>query len=239
MPRYRIFALVLGVVLSASAQARYPIVTWSITPTSEPANLGQLKAKLKAYHDCTLTPKNVSSCYASSLDRQIRRAIPYLEGSVKEKSPASRLALVLDIDETSLSNYEEISEADFAYNSKQWNDWVEEAKAPAIPGTLRLYQRARQLGVAIFFITGRPELQREATEKNLHTAGYADWSGLIMPTPEQAKDSTILYKSAAREKIANQGYRIVLNVGDQWSDLKGKPQAELSVKLPDPFYYIP
>lgn len=239
MPRYGIFALVLGVVLSASAQARYPVVTWSITPASEPANLGQLKTKLKAYHDCTLTPQNVSNCYASSLDRQIRRAIPYLEGSVKEKSPASRLALVLDIDETSLSNYEEISEADFAYNSQQWNDWVEEAKAPAIPGTLRLYQRARQLGVAVFFITGRPESQREATEKNLRDAGYADWSGLIMRAPDHAKEATIPYKSAARKQIADKGYRIVLNVGDQWSDLRGRPQAELSVKLPDPFYYIP
>jgi hypothetical protein len=31
----------------------------------------------------------------------------------------------------------------------------------------------------------------------------------------------------------------VLNVGDQFSDLKGIPREELSVKLPNPFYYIP
>jgi hypothetical protein len=29
------------------------------------------------------------------------------------------------------------------------------------------------------------------------------------------------------------------NPGDQWSDLKGKPEAEFSVKYPDPCYYIP
>ena len=34
------------------------------------------------------------------------------------------------------------------------------------------------------------------------------------------------------------GYRIVLNVGDQWSDLRGKPEAEYSVKYPDPYYFI-
>jgi acid phosphatase len=239
MLRYGIFGLLLGAALAASAQAPYPVATWNIAPASEPSNLGELKARLKAYHDCTLTPKNASNCYASSLDRQIQRAIPYLTGSVKEKSPASKLALVLDIDETSLSNYEEISGADFAFNSKQWNEWVEEARAPAISGTLKLYQRARQLGVAVFFITGRSESQREATEKNLRAARYTGWTGLIMRTPEQAKVPTIPYKSAAREQIAGQGYRIVLNVGDQWSDLKGRPQAELSVKLPDPFYYIP
>jgi len=28
-------------------------------------------------------------------------------------------------------------------------------------------------------------------------------------------------------------------VGDQESDLAGDPQAEMSLKLPNPFYYIP
>jgi len=35
------------------------------------------------------------------------------------------------------------------------------------------------------------------------------------------------------------GYTLALNVGDQWSDLKGKPGAEFSVKYPDPYYFIP
>ena len=47
------------------------------------------------------------------------------------------------------------------------------------------------------------------------------------------------YKASRRAQIAAQGYKIVLNVGDQWSDMKGKPEAELSVKYPDPFYFIP
>jgi hypothetical protein len=50
---------------------------------------------------------------------------------------------------------------------------------------------------------------------------------------------TAEYKSAERAKIAAHGYTLVLNAGDQWSDLKGKPEAEYSVKYPNPFYYIP
>jgi predicted secreted acid phosphatase len=46
------------------------------------------------------------------------------------------------------------------------------------------------------------------------------------------------YKSAERRKIVAAGYRIVLNVGDQWSDLHGQSQAEYSVKYPDPFYVV-
>ena len=47
------------------------------------------------------------------------------------------------------------------------------------------------------------------------------------------------YKSSMRAAIVAEGYRIVLNVGDQWSDDKGEPQAEYFVKYPNPFYFIP
>jgi hypothetical protein len=30
-----------------------------------------------------------------------------------------------------------------------------------------------------------------------------------------------------------------MSVGDQWSDLLGDPQAEVNVKLPNPFYFLP
>ena len=111
--------------------------------------------------------------------------------------------------------------------------------APVIPGTLRLYKRAEELGVAVFFITARPDTQRAATESNLHSAGYDKWDGLTLRTPDQASEATVAYKSARACQIVKQGYRLVLSVGDQFSDLRGKPAADYSVKLPDPFYYIP
>jgi len=43
----------------------------------------------------------------------------------------------------------------------------------------------------------------------------------------------------ARAAIESEGFRIVLNVGDQWSDLRGNPEAEYSVKYPDPYYFLP
>jgi len=41
-----------------------------------------------------------------------------------------------------------------------------------------------------------------------------------------------------RGKIAAQGYTIIVNVGDQQSDLDGG-YAERAYKLPNPFYYLP
>ena len=224
------FALILAANLNAQT-----VATHTISQVSEPPNLSLLKTKLKSYHDCTCT----CGCYTKALDLQAQRAIAFLERAAAHKKPGEKLALVLDIDETSLSNYQELVEADYGYVSAQWNAWVESAKAPAIPGTLRLYKRAQELGVAVFFITGRPDTQRAATESNLHNAGYDKWDGLTLRTPDQTSEATITYKSAARAEIVKQGYRPVLNVGDQFSDLKGTPFADYSVKLPDPFYYIP
>jgi hypothetical protein len=47
------------------------------------------------------------------------------------------------------------------------------------------------------------------------------------------------FKAVVASQIAATGYTLALNAGDQWSDLKSKPEAELSVKYPDPYYFIP
>ena len=93
--------------------------------------------------------------------------------------------------------------------------------------------------MSVFFITGRPESQRAVTERNLAEQGYANWQKLILRPASAASETTTAYKSSMRALIVEDGYKIVLNVGDQWSDLKGAPTAEYSVKYPDPFYLIP
>ena len=201
----------------------------------EPPNLGQLQLELKDYHDC----KGTHGCYPADLNRETATAMAQLDRLARTRRPGDKLAVVLDIDETSLSNYSEILQADFAYDHAVWDQWVDQASAPAIPGTLRFYRAAEELGVAVFFITGRPESQRGATEKNLRSQGYTHWAGLTLRTPAEAKTPTTAFKSAARQRIVAEGYRIAVNMGDQMSDLNGTPQAEVSVKLSDPFYYIP
>ena len=50
--------------------------------------------------------------------------------------------------------------------------------------------------------------------------------------------TTVDYKSGARKAIEDQGYRIVANVGDQYSDLAGG-HSGVAFKLPNPFYFLP
>jgi acid phosphatase len=198
-------------------------------------NLDVLKNQLKEYHDCTCK----CGCYTHDIDTQADRAIVFLRRRAAHHNPQEKLAMVFDIDETTLSNYPEMLGAGFAYERKSFDAWVQSAKAPAIPGSLRLFKEAQQLGVSVFFITGRHEDEREATERNLREQGFENWKELTLRPESGGPATTIGYKSAERGKIAAQGYKIVLNVGDQWSDLRGKPEAEFSVKYPDPYYFLP
>jgi acid phosphatase len=228
-------APVIGIAQqSVAPKPQQPV--FSIDASAERiVNLDVLKKELKQYHDCTCA----CGCYAHDLDTQADRAIAFLRRRAAHGRPREKLAMVLDIDETTLSNYQELLKSGFAFNKNAFDAWVDTAQAPAISGTLRLYNEAQRLGVSVFFITGRPESQRAVTERNLQAQGFQNWQELVLRPASSLRDTVDTYKSAARARIVAQGYKLVLNVGDQWSDLKGSPEAEFSVKYPDPYYFIP
>ncbi len=217
----------------ASGQVLSPVFSVDATAERIP-NLGALVTELKQYHDCTCT----CGCYAHDLDTQADRAIAFLRRRVARRTPSEKLAVVLDIDETSLTNYTEMLREGYVFNKPAFDAWVDTASAPAIPGTLRLAKEADRLGVPVFFITGRADSERDATERNLRAQGF-DWQQLTLRLASTQGETVTQYKSGVRAQIAAQGYKIVLNVGDQWSDLKGAPEAEFSVKYPNPYYLIP
>jgi acid phosphatase len=199
-------------------------------------NFGVARYRLEDYADCV----GDGGCYWADVDAQTRRAEVALDGLVAKRTAGEKLSLVLDIDETSLSNYCEMKREDYGFLATMFNAWEVSSEADmALPGTLRLFNKARAAGVEVFFITGRAGEQRAATVKNLEAAGYKGWKGLSLREGLQKTMATVEYKGEERKKIVDAGYRIVMSVGDQWSDLNGEPRAEISVKLPNPFYYIP
>ncbi|KTD05633.1 HAD family acid phosphatase [Fluoribacter gormanii] len=200
---------------------------------SDPPNLTLVKNELKSYYN--------SGLYQKELTHVIKKAQQYIdqqaEINLKEKSH-KKLALVLDIDETSLSNYKYMIERDFGGNRKAYHQDIMAANAPAIKPMLTLYRDARNRGIKIFFVTGRNESERKATENNLHKAGYTGWSGLYLRPMNYSSKSIIPFKSHTRKMLTEKGYTIVASIGDQYSDLKGG-YAQKVFKLPNPFYYLP
>jgi predicted secreted acid phosphatase len=209
---------------------------------ADQARLSDYEKQLIAYHDCT-DPK---ICYTSDIDAQTDKAIAYLEKRIAQRKAGEKFAIVLDIDETSLSNWELERKDQFNYVPADWSQWYIDEKAPAIAGTLKLFRKSVDNEVDVFFITGRGTSDLAVTEKDLLAAQYLDkerkakgWRYLYT-RPDQLGTGAE-YKSRMRADVETGKWkeRIILNVGDQLSDLAGSPQAELSVKLPNPFYFIP
>jgi acid phosphatase len=232
-PQVRRRPTVEATVATAETAAADPTMVVAAEPME---NFGVARYRLEDYADCVGT----GGCYWADLDAQAKRAEAELTRLIAAEKAGEKLALVLDIDETSLTNYCEMKREDYGFISVPFNEWAVSSDADmAIRGTLRLFNEARAAGLEVFFITGRPEEQKAATARNLEAAGYKGWKGLALRDGSEKAMATVAYKSEERKKIVDAGYRIVMSVGDQWSDLNGESRAEISVKLPNPFYYLP
>jgi predicted secreted acid phosphatase len=185
-----------------------------------------------------------SGRYERDFSAVVAQARDWLE---QRSKTAKRPAIVLDIDETSLSNWP-------AYRLNGWGRvvgggcdldqgpcglraWQALAQSQALTPTRELARRAHELGVAVFFISGRPPNLREPTERNLREQGYDPAGVILLPEGAHFK-SAVDFKAPERRKIAEQGYTIILSLGDQESDLVGG-FAERTFKLPNPVYYLP
>jgi len=149
---------------------------------------------------------------------------------------------VFDVDETLLSNLPYYVEHGYGleiFDSVEYNKWIEKAMAPALEASLKLYKEVLGLGFKVFLMTGRYEKHEGLTVKNLNDAGFKNWDKLIMRTSDDHGKLATIYKSEKRNEMVNEGYRILGNSGDQWSDLLGSSQSIRSFKVPNPMYYLP
>lgn len=206
--------------------------TLSIFPLAciaEPTNLSLLRKEIQQYHD--------SGLYEQELTKTIEQAERYLIEQVQILKN-KKAALVLDIDETSLSNYDKMAKRGFIGTAEQIHQEILAANSPPIQPMLTLYHDALKHGINVFFVTGRTASEREATKTNLIKAGFTKWSGLYLRPEKYCSSSIIPFKSHARAVIEQRGYIILASIGDQYSDIKGG-YAEKGFKLPNPFYYLP
>ena len=188
---------------------------------------------LRDYHD--------SGQYHQDLHAIATKANDYLNQQVmqnKQSKNPKKLALVLDIDETTLSNYNNMSRRNFIGDKAQFEKEVNAADAPAIKPMLKLYQKALENKIDVFFITARGEAQTSATKKNLIRMGYTKWSGLYLKPKSYKQHSSKLFKTSVRQYLSKRGYTILATIGDQYCDLDGG-YAMKSFKLPNPYYKLP
>ena len=204
------------------SQNQSDIVT---TTYREPQNIALLEQEIKAWYS--------SGGYERSMDQVGNKASQYLTTC---KDIPGKLAVVMDIDETALSNWKMEMGENFSVSKKSLDEWQSKSEAVAIEPTLRLFNQAKKQNMATFFLSGRKEKFRIPTEENLKKVGYRNWTKTIFK-PNDSEAPTTQFKTEERKKIEESGYRIVLNLGDQYSDFGA--YADKNFKYPNPFYYVP
>jgi predicted secreted acid phosphatase len=145
-----------------------------------------------------------------------------------------KVAVVSDIDETLIDNRPEL-EKNGKFEWGSFTKWVDLGKAKTLPPA-DFIKWARQKGFAIFLITGRKEDMRAATIENLVHDGIS-YDGLYMRAMDDTRSGEDM-KTDYRKKIEAMGFKIIVSIGDQNSDLYGG-HAEDCEKLPNKMYYVP
>jgi len=238
--------LVLGALLTAVSPATATFAEDDcpaarephLPPIEEPANnIDKHKKQLRAYH---------AGNYNDDIKLVFEDALAYVQ---RQYDNVKRPAVVLDIDETSLSNWPNIDADDFGFIKSGtcslkstfpcgFDAWILKGRAPKIEATLDFFNAVRAKHIAVFFVTGRRDGQRAVTIRNLKRVGFRGWTGLRTRPDDDHDKSIVSFKSGERAKIERDGFTIIASVGDQQSDLDGG-HLKCSFKLPNPYYFIP
>jgi acid phosphatase len=132
-------------------------------------------------------------------------------------------AIIVDVDETVLDNspssVRQIREQR-GFDDANWNTWVNERKAKALPGAAEFLNAAAKRGVTVFYISNRTADQAQATIDNLRATGFPikDASqflglGTVVEGCEQEGS-----EKSCRRQLVGRGYRVLMQFGDQVGD---------------------
>ena len=247
-------AAALGAVVAGTLVAGAGLALADSAPRTDKqiTNMTTEVANIKAYYGDTVDAggehwPSAQSNYAIQVAGIEAKASKYLADKAKHDKGVKK-AIILDVDDTSLSTYNYELKTTFVYNPASNANYIATKTMPAVFGMDTLAKQAAAEGYAVFYVTGRPESQRTYTAANLNAVGYpaAGDANLFMKNPANppaylpcgATCTTDDYKMYTRAHIESLGYRIVANFGDQYSDLSGG-HADKTFKIPNPMYFIP
>ena len=148
-------------------------------------------------------------------------------------------AVILDVDETSVSNVEFQAEIDGNFSHEAFDYWQLNNPSRQIKGAPEFVQAARDKGVTVFFITNRPCHERDfapgpcpqeaITLQDLAEAGIetdAEHLMLVGEKPEWNREKRF------RQELVAKNYRVIMLLGDDLGDflpcVRAKPVAPCS-----------
>ncbi|HEY3613620.1 MAG TPA: HAD family acid phosphatase [Gaiellales bacterium] len=263
-----VLALTIAAGAIAYAATGPAIQTSTPRSEKQITNIDVLRQQIRNYYGDPLGSGvfAADSNYAKEAEGVAAQADWKLAKRAKWHKHGTQPAIVLDVDDTTLATWNYEIASNWAYNPVTNATYVTDELFPPVPGMLQTVTAAASEGYAIFYLTGRPAIQEPATLGNLTSDGVGVDAGYPAPTtltdgedglftkpavadyPDYLKlacagdpngsCTTAHYKTATRAHIESEGYDIVANFGDQYSDLVGG-YADRTFKLPNPNYFLP
>jgi len=142
----------------------------------------------------------------------------------QEDAEGLRPAIILDVDETVVSNIDFQIAYERPFTNRKLYDFYRENAAIPVPGVVEFIAAARQAGAAVFFVTNRPcELidddpdpcpQKRAVIEEIESIGIATDDDHVMLADQHGWDRA---KIARREHIART-HRVIMLIGDDLGD---------------------
>ena len=199
------------------------VMMWAVIVASEPI---QSARQLEDY--------DRSGSYQIDIDKSVKLCNQKVEQFRRQSPRHEKEAAVFDIDETVLSNISLIRKSQYRFTNKDFLEQIADSHPLKIESSMQLARRLRKEGVAIFFITGRTESMYSLAASQLAEVGMSqsDYQAIFCaPEGESIGD----FKQRSRDRIVGMGYKIILSISDQDSDLQGD-NLGVVCKLPNPFY---
>lgn len=144
-------------------------------------------------------------------------AIPGKENDAVRKLPP---AIIMDVDETVLDNspfQARMIKSGKSYNTEDWNAWVKEKKAEAVPGADEFARYADEQGIQIFYITNRSHDVEDATRENLISEGFPV-SGSMDNILTKGERSNWTSEKVNRRQFISRNFRVIMLFGDDLND---------------------
>ena len=86
-----------------------------------------------------------------------------------------------------------------------WNNWINEARAPAIPEVKQFYEFVISKNLKVIFLSSRKSSQYDVTYRNLKNAGYIVFDTLILKGNSDSSFTSLEFKSKQRELLSKKG----------------------------------
>ncbi|MGI9280972.1 MAG: HAD family acid phosphatase [Endozoicomonas sp.] len=158
--------------------------------------------------------------YEALVYQSFNMARDNLANALNQLPDGKKAAIVTDIDDTLINGaiyFSSLVGTDSARTTDASIAWWKDKGMEALPGATDFLNEIDNQGIEIFYITGRFNEVKEDTMANLKRLGFP------IKGPEfllfQKRDNETLTKEGQRQKIRDQGYHILMLLGDQLDDL--------------------